>query len=205
MTHGIGQVLTRLILFISKTVKFLWISNGLFGQIKNFKFWIRFKVKFKILTLNDSDHLENDPRPPSPPHPPLGMLERWDRWFYTCWGGGRVVIRTVRRRRIEDWSGRDFALLGWRLNYRTVWVEAVSCIQYQLSWQRLPSHQSTILCRCGTQSSLQFKWENKVWTYYWVWMRSSRVWVWDLAECGWDLAEWWERLAAHASVATVLG
>ncbi len=28
---------------------------------------------------------------------------------------------------------------------------------------------------------------------------------WDLAECGWDLAEWLEHLTANAEVATVLG
>ncbi len=38
-----------------------------------------------------------------------------------------------------------------------------------------------------------------------LFMRSSRVWGWDLADVEWDLAEWLERLIANVVVATVLG
>jgi hypothetical protein len=39
---------------------------------------------------------------------------------------------------------------------------------------------------------------------FWDFSAILTLW-WDLAECGWDLAEWLESLAVYAKVGTVLG
>jgi hypothetical protein len=93
------------------------------------------------------------PPPPPPPPIPLPPPECWKGetggFIPVGGGGGGKGGYQNREKRKERGLPRLGFYPAWlQLNYRTVRVEAVSCIQYRLSLQRLPSHQSTIRCRC---------------------------------------------------------